>query len=71
MFIIPCPAVIAAVLYLAYSTWASKNSNDNIAHDAHLVGAIFGFVFTMALLFLLRADILPFLWEQLIAGPTF
>lgn len=48
-FVIPCPAIIAAVLYLFYSSWASKNSNDNIAHDVHFFGAIFGFLFTVVL----------------------
>ena len=48
-FIIPCPAIVAAVLYVVYSTWASKNQNDLIDHDAHLYGAIFGFVFAIAL----------------------
>jgi len=48
-FVIPCPAIIAAFLFLFYSSWASKNSNDNIAHDVHFYGAIFGFLFTIAL----------------------
>lgn len=47
--LLPIPAIIAAILYLAYSSWASKNSRDNIGHDAHLYGAIFGFLFTIAL----------------------
>lgn len=48
-FIIPCPAIVAAVLYLVYSSWASKNAQDNIGHDAHFWGAVFGFVFTIAI----------------------
>ncbi len=40
------PAVIFAGLYLAYCVYASKKGNDNINHDAHFWGAIFGFVFT-------------------------
>ena len=48
-FILPCPAIVAAVLYLVYSSWASKNSRDNIGHDAHFWGAVFGFLFTIAL----------------------
>ncbi len=48
-FVIPCPAIVAAVLYLVYSSWASKNSRDNIGHDAHFWGAVFGFLFTIAL----------------------
>ena len=48
-FIIPCPAILAGILYLGYSTWASKNSNDRIDHDAHFYGAVFGFLFTIVL----------------------
>lgn len=46
--VIPCPAIIAAVLYLVYSSWASKKSRDNIGHEAHFYGAVFGFLFTIA-----------------------
>ncbi|MFZ1581027.1 MAG: rhomboid family intramembrane serine protease, partial [Saprospiraceae bacterium] len=40
--IIPVPAIVFGVLYLWYSTWASKNQNTNIDHDAHFYGAIAG-----------------------------
>ena len=46
---IPIPAIIFGVLYLVYSSYASKNSRDNIGHDAHFYGAVFGFLFTLAL----------------------
>lgn len=45
--IIPMPAIIAAVGYLGYSQWAAKNSKDNIDHDAHFYGALFGVLFTI------------------------
>jgi len=45
--IIPVPAVIGAVAYLVYSAYAAKKGNDNIGHDAHFYGAIFGFLFTL------------------------
>lgn len=50
MFVIPCPAIVFAALYLVYSSWASKNSNDNIGHDAHFYGAIVGMLITFALM---------------------
>ncbi len=47
MFIpVPIKAFIFAALYMAYSYYQSKNANDNIGHDAHLYGALFGLVFT-------------------------
>lgn len=49
LFVIPMPAVIFGVLYLVYSSWASKSGRDNIDHDAHFYGAVAGFIFTLAL----------------------
>lgn len=49
MFIIPCPAILASILFLVYSSWAAKNSQDFIDHDAHFYGAVFGFIFAVAL----------------------
>jgi membrane associated rhomboid family serine protease len=42
---IPIPGIIFAVLYLIYSSFMSRRGRDNINHDAHFAGAIFGFVF--------------------------
>ncbi|MGE5355915.1 MAG: rhomboid family intramembrane serine protease [Deltaproteobacteria bacterium] len=46
--IIPIYTVVAAVLYLVYSQWASRNSQDHIDHSAHFYGAVFGFFYTIA-----------------------
>ena len=65
-FIIPMPAFVAAILYLVYSSWASKKGHDLIGHDAHFYGAVFGFLFTLALkpglfsFFVERLTTLPF-----------
>lgn len=47
--ILPIPGILFAVGYLFYSYQMSKKSNDNVAHDAHILGAIFGFVFPILL----------------------
>jgi len=44
-FVIPIPAAVFAVGYVAYSWWASRHRRDNINHDAHLDGAITGLIF--------------------------
>ncbi len=50
MFIpIGIPAFIFGGLYLILSAYMSKKNVDNIGHDAHFWGAIFGFVFTIIL----------------------
>lgn len=48
-FIIPMPAIVAGIGYLVYSSWAGKNRRDYVDHSAHFWGAVFGFVFTIAL----------------------
>ena len=42
--LLPIPGVVFAVLYLVYSYQMSKRNVDNVGHDAHFLGAIFGFI---------------------------
>ncbi len=46
---VPIPAPIFGIFYVAYEYYMAKRGGDNIGHDAHLWGAIFGVVFTLAL----------------------
>lgn len=39
------PAFIFGTLYLIYSAYKSKQGNDNIGHDAHYWGSVWGFAF--------------------------
>lgn len=48
-FIQALPAWLFGVLYLAYSYFMDKRGGDNVAHDAHFYGALFGLLFTAAL----------------------
>lgn len=43
------PSIIFGVMYLIYSAYMGKKNIDNVGHDAHFWGAIFGFVFTIIL----------------------
>jgi membrane associated rhomboid family serine protease len=45
--VIPIPGFVFAILYVAYSYYMSKRNLDNVGHDAHLWGAIFGFFFPL------------------------
>lgn len=47
MFIIPIPAIVFGILYLAYSHYMSKKEGDYINHDAHFVGSVFGFIYPL------------------------
>jgi membrane associated rhomboid family serine protease len=43
------PAWIFGLLYLTYSWYMSKRGNDNIGHDAHFWGAVYGIGFTLCM----------------------
>jgi membrane associated rhomboid family serine protease len=43
--ILPVPGIILGAVYLIYSQYMSKRNVDNINHDAHFIGAVFGFLF--------------------------
>jgi membrane associated rhomboid family serine protease len=45
-FFVPMWSFVFALLYIGYSIYMSRQSRDNINHDAHLWGAVFGFIFT-------------------------
>ncbi|HNU58147.1 MAG TPA: rhomboid family intramembrane serine protease [Flavobacteriales bacterium] len=48
-FIQDLPAWLFGGLYLLYSYMMDKRAGDNVAHDAHFYGAVFGVLFTFAL----------------------
>ena len=60
-FIIPVPAILFAVGYVFYSSYMGKKANDHIGHDAHLWGAVFGFVCPIVL----KPAIFPYFLNQL------
>lgn len=43
------PAWIFAILYLIYSAYMGRRGKDNIGHNAHFWGAVFGIIFTVIL----------------------
>lgn len=47
--ILPFPGIVFAALYLVYSYQMSNKQKDNVAHDAHFLGALYGFVFPILL----------------------
>jgi membrane associated rhomboid family serine protease len=59
---ITIPGFIFGVLYLIYCYYMAKRGQDNINHDAHFYGALFGIVYT-AVLF---PDTLPMFLHQVL-----
>jgi membrane associated rhomboid family serine protease len=47
--ILPIPGILFAALYLVYSYQMGKKQKDNVAHDAHFLGAVYGFFFPVLL----------------------
>ncbi|MBA3970675.1 MAG: rhomboid family intramembrane serine protease [Bacteroidetes bacterium] len=46
---VPIPAYLFGLIYLGIEYYLSKRGNDNIGHDAHFWGAIYGVVLTIIL----------------------
>ncbi len=49
LYVIPVPAVVYALAYVAYSIYSERQGGDNINHSAHLWGAAYGVAFTLAI----------------------
>jgi membrane associated rhomboid family serine protease len=49
IFFLPVPAIVFGVLYLVYSQYMANRGGDNINHDAHFWGAVFGIVGVLVL----------------------
>lgn len=61
VLVVPMPAIVYAIGYIAYSVYADRYRNDNIGHSAHLTGAIYGWLATI----LLEPRIVPYFFNQL------
>ncbi len=46
--LLPIPGIVFGAIYLIYSYQMAKRGKDNIGHDAHFWGAVYGFVFPLA-----------------------
>jgi membrane associated rhomboid family serine protease len=47
--VVPIPGILFGVLYLGYSFYMSKRNVDNVGHDAHFSGALFGLIYPVIL----------------------
>ncbi|MDP3737089.1 MAG: rhomboid family intramembrane serine protease [Hyphomonadaceae bacterium] len=67
VFVIPMPAILFAVLFIAYSAFASGRIRDGIGHAAHLGGALTG----VALVCIFWPGAVRSLWDQVLARLPF
>lgn len=63
VFFLPVPAIVFGALYLGYSIYMDRRGGDNVNHNAHLWGALFGMLFVV----LLDPGTLPRFFARLIA----
>jgi membrane associated rhomboid family serine protease len=49
VFAFPVPATVFALVYLGYTIYMDRRQTDRINHSAHLWGALYGILFTLAL----------------------
>lgn len=61
--VLPVPAIVFGVLYLIYCQYMAKRGGDNINHNAHFYGAVYGFIFPL----LLRPSLIQMFWNGLIS----
>ncbi|MDF4003921.1 rhomboid family intramembrane serine protease [Luteibacter sp. PPL552] len=49
LIVLPMPAILYAILFVVYSVYMDKRGGDNVNHSAHLWGAAYGVIFTVAI----------------------
>lgn len=59
VYFIPIPGILYAVLYLVYSIYMAKQRMDNIGHEAHISGALYGVVWGIVILVMTNFQTLP------------
>jgi hypothetical protein len=67
-FLLPIPAWIYGILYVAYSIYGIRSKRDNIGHEAHLGGALIGMA--VAICFVPQTLFINYIPILLIAVPT-
>lgn len=59
--VIPCPAFLYGGIYLVISWILARRAKDNIGHDAHFFGALYGFMF----IFIIQPDKFRLFWVSI------
>ncbi len=66
----PLPAVLFGVAYLWYSSYMEKHGMDNIGHNTHFWGAIYGLFFMILTAYAFQPGLLQYFFDQLLKGPA-
>lgn len=65
----PLPAIILGVGFLWYSSYMEKRGMDNIGHNAHFWGAVYGAAFMLTSAAILSPGLIDFFLNELLSGP--
>jgi len=65
----PLPAILLGVAYLWYSSYMEKRGMDNIGHNAHFWGAVYGAAFTFIAVSIARPGFVNYFISRLMEGP--
>lgn len=66
----PLPGILLGIGYLWYSSHMDKRGTDNIGHNAHLWGAIYGIAFLIVASLILNQEVLQGIFYELLSGPV-
>jgi len=66
----PLPALVFGIGYLLYSSYMEKRGTDNIGHNAHFWGAVYGVVFTILAALAFQPGLVDYFLAQLMQGPS-
>ena len=61
---IPIPGILFGLIYLFYCQYMAKRGGDNINHNAHFYGAVYGFIFPA----LLKPGLIYYFLDNLLEG---
>jgi membrane associated rhomboid family serine protease len=65
----PLPGILLGIGFIGYSVYMDKRGTDNIGHNAHLTGAIYGIAFLLLSSAVLQPKLLTFIVARLMEGP--
>ena len=43
--VLPIPGIVFGVIYLAYCQYMARKAGDNVNHNAHFYGALYGLIY--------------------------
>jgi membrane associated rhomboid family serine protease len=58
-------SLVYAILFIVFCVYMSKRGQDNVNHDAHLWGSLYGLAFTLLLIWFIRPELMQGILEEI------